>query len=168
MQDIEFTHNLLALAGLAGLLMIIVQIGLAIAMLVVLRIAAKERAEQNKEIFGLVKRIEGLTAQRREQMLQHYDRMLESLANRLPVMVAGQASTKIIETETNILRKLSELDPGIHKNGEQTTKLNEIIRSMESLEDTIVTLTSNAVRDVMSEGRRELLEEDAFFGARAA
>lgn len=168
MQVAEITNNVLIIAAIIGITMFLVQLSLAAVMMIVLRIASKERAEQNKEIFGLVKRIEGLTAQRREQMLQHYDRLLESLSNRLPVMVAGQASTKIVEAETQILRRLTELDPALQKDKASRDKLSELIRSMEGLEDTIVNLTAEAVRDIMGEGRRELLEDEAFFGSKAA
>ena len=160
----DLTNNILLITGVSGLAMIIVQFVLALLMIVVLRVSARERAEMNKEIFGLVKRIEGLTAQRREQMLQHYDRMLESLANRLPIMVAGEASSRIVETETQILHRLTELDPAIRHDETQSRRLDELVRSLEGLEDKLVTITSDAVKQIMLEGRRELLEDEAFFG----
>jgi hypothetical protein len=164
MNPFDLATNLPILAALAVVVLTVFQLFLIGAMLVVLRIASKERAQSNREIFGLVKKIEGLTAERREQMLQHYDRMLEALSNKIPVMVASHAGEKIFETESRILARLAELEPNIKGSELGRRKVDELIKSMEGLEDTLINLTSDAVKQVLTESRKELLQDDHFFG----
>jgi hypothetical protein len=111
-------------------------------------------------MFGLVRRIEGLTSHRREQMLKHYDGMLESLSTRLPPTIAAHTSQAIIETESKILQRLAELEPNFRDDESIQRKLDELIHSMEGLEKTIVALAADAVQRVMAEGRRSLIDED--------
>lgn len=126
-----------------------------------LRSASKERQALNKELFGLMKKIEGLTSSRREQMLRHYDSLLEVLSTKLPTAVAAQTSQIIFDTEAKILTRLAEIEPNLNNDEKGKEKLNELIRSMEGLERTLVNLTSDAVRDVMVEGRRSLFAGDS-------
>ncbi|MCB0339698.1 MAG: hypothetical protein KDD53_08840 [Bdellovibrionales bacterium] len=161
-------QNLLTIVGVAAFLMIAVQVCLSIVMVVVLRTSARERSQLNKEMFGLVKRIEGLTSGRRDQMLQHYDRMLENLANRLPVMVTGQVGTQIFETESRVLKRLAELEPHWSEDEDARRKMDELIRTMECLEDSLIATTSEAVTKIMNESRRELIEDERFFGVNEA
>jgi len=148
---------LLALAGLLGL-----QLLLTIYMGVSLYIASRERAAMNREIFGMLRKIEGLTSHRREQVLRHYDKMLESLSHRLPPLVASQTSQMIYDTESRILTRLAELEPDLRADPKGQEKMNSLIASMENLEHTIVTLTADTVKRVMVEGRRSLIDEDTF------
>ena len=119
--------------------------------------ASKEKAILNKELFGLVKKLEGLTSSRREQMIKHYDTMLENLAKRLPPTIAAHAGNMIVETEGRILQRLSELEPLLSQDDESRRKMEELVRSMERLEETLVAVTANTVTQVMGEGRRDLL-----------
>ena len=148
----------LGVAGLVGLF-IGLQLILATVVLVSLRSAARERMQLNKEMFGLVKRIEGLTAHKRELMLKHYDGMLETLAARLPPTLAAHTSQAIIDTESKILQRLAELEPNLKNDEASRRKMDELIRSMEGLEKTIVALAADTVQRVMAEGRRNLLDE---------
>jgi len=151
----------LGLAGLIGLF-IGLQLLLAVTVLLSLRTAARERTQLNKEMFGLVKRIEGLTSNRREQMLKHYDGMLEMLSTRLPPTIAAHTSQVIIDTESKILTRLAELEPGFRDDEASQKKMNELIKSMENLEHTIVALASDTVQRVMAEGRRSLLDDQKY------
>ena len=156
---IDFTPEVVILcaATLAGLL-IGGSLLVNILTVVSLRTAAKERQLINRELFGLVKKIEGLTASRREQILKHYDGLLEVLSNKLPAAVATHTSQIIFDAEAKILTRLAELEPNLNSDEKGKQKLDELIRSMEGLEKTIVNLTSDAVRHVMVDGRRALFE----------
>lgn len=159
---IEITEDMLYLVGTILGALTIIQLLIAIYMGISLRIGAKERALLNKEMFGLVRRIEALTSSRREQMLKHYDRILANLSLRLPSTVAAHASQTIFEAESKILSRLAELEPNIKNDEVSRMKMDDLIRSLESLEQTIVTLTSEAVRKVMVDSRSDLFEDDAF------
>lgn len=159
---IEITQDMIYLVGTVLGALTLIQLILAIYMGVSLRLAAKERASLNKEMFGLVRRIEALTSNRREQMLKHYDRILANLTMRIPSTVAAQASQTIFEAESKILARLAELEPDIKNDEISRRKMDDLIRSLESLEQTIVALTSEAVRKVMVDSRSDLFDEDAF------
>ena len=139
-----------------------VQLGICIYMSITLRIASKERAEVNKEIFGLTKKIEGLTSSKREQILKSYDKILENLSARLPITIASQTSNLIFEAESKILCRLAELEPNLKENEEGKKKMDELIKSMEGLEQTLVSLTTDAVKKVFVESRTTLLDEQEF------
>lgn len=145
----------------AGSFLLLLSIVLSISVLLALRKAAREREIVNRELSGLFERIERLTSSGREQILKHYDGLLESLSQRLPTAVAAQASEVIFDTESKILFRLAELDPSLNKDAESRRKMDELIKSMEGLERTIVDLTSDAVRHVMVEGRQSLFPEES-------
>ncbi len=140
----------------------VIQLFTSIYMGLSLRSASRERNALNKEMFGLVKRIEALTSSRREQMLKHYDKILLSLSNRLPTTIAAQASHTIFETESKILSRLAELEPSLKTDDHTKRKMDELIKSMENLEQTVITITSEAVRKVMLESRNDLIQEEKF------
>lgn len=144
--------------------LVILQLAVNIASIFALRSNARERADNSREFYGLVRKMEGLTAERREQMLNHYDKILENLSNKLPVLVAGQAGQKIFDAESKILSRLAEIEPLVKGNEAAHSKMDELIRTMEGLETTIITVTSEAVKQVLTEGRRELLDDDRLFG----
>lgn len=124
-----------------------------------IRAAEKDRTATSKELFGLMKKIEALTASRREQLLKEYDKILENLTHRLPPIIAAQASESIIETESRILTRLAELEPSLKRDGPSFKKMDELIQSMEKLEQTLVTSTAETVERVLVESRTVLLEE---------
>ena len=134
-----------------------IQVVLFVSMFAVLQRDAKEKAKLSKELFGLMKKIEGLTATRREQICRHYDQMLDNLAVRLPTTVAAEASSLIFETESKILSRLAEIEPDLN-DAQSKRKMDDLIKTMEGLEATLVGLTSTAVKRVMLEGRRSLLK----------
>ena len=111
-----------------------------------------------KELFGIMKKIEGLTAGKREQMLLEFDKIIHSLSLRLPVAVASQASDMIFDAQSKILQRLAEIDPSI-KDEKNKEKMDELIKSMEGLQETLITLSSDAVRKALSEARKEISVE---------
>ncbi len=149
---------LLLVVALAGLF-VGLQLLLTIGVIITLRGASRDRAILSKEMYGLVRRLEGLTATRREQILKHYDSILDQLANSLPPTIAAHTSQLIFETESKILTRLAELEPNLRQDESGRKKMDELIRSMENLEKTIVALASDTVRRVMNESRRTLLDD---------
>lgn len=136
-----------------------VQILFTIFLLRFITSARKERSELHKEIFGLVRKLEGLTASKREQMLKHYDTILDDLTHRLPPTIAAQAGEIIFETESKILSRLAEIEPNLKEDERGKQKMDQLIKSMENLEGTIVRLTADAVQDVFAESRKNLFED---------
>ncbi|RIL11966.1 MAG: hypothetical protein DCC75_01340 [Proteobacteria bacterium] len=159
---LEINSDILMIIGLCAGLFVGLQLVLTIGMLISLRSASRERTVLAKELFGLVRKLEGLTSNRREQMLKHYDSLLDSLSARLPPTIAAQTSQIIVETESKILARLAELEPNL-KDDHGRKKMDDLIKSMENLEHTIVVLAADTVRRVMAEGRRTILEDDGKF-----
>lgn len=153
MLEISETHLIAGALLLAGALLF--QVLLAIVLIVTLKSSARERDRFYRELFGLMKKLEGLTTSKRELLLKQYDRLHESLAARLPSTIAATASEHLFETERRILSRLAELEPNLKKDVEGKKKMEELIRSMENLEHTIVALTADTVKKVLSEGRHE-------------
>ncbi len=139
-------------------LLTILQAIIIVALSSRLKVALKEIRELNRETFGMLRKIEGLTATKRDQIAKHYDKILEGLSKKLPTLVAAHTSDKIFETESNILKRLAELEPNFGKDDKQRKKLDELIHTMENLEQTIVGLTADTVYAAMQESRREILE----------
>lgn len=151
--------NMLVILGGASLLLA-VQLGVALFVFLALRMTSKDVARLNREMFGLVKKLEGLTASRREQILKQYDQMLQVLSARIPPTIAQHTSNVIFEAESKILARLAELEPNLKGDEAGRRKMDELIASMESLEKTIVTLAADTVRQVMAESRRNLFDDD--------
>ena len=141
-----------------GTILLLLQFAVVVYMAISLRIAGREREVIHREIFGLVRRMEGLTSHRREQIIKHYDKMLDTLSCRLPTAVASQASQVIFDAESRILQRLAELEPELRNDEIGRRKMDDLIKSMENLEHTLVSITSDTVRKVMVEGRAKLLE----------
>lgn len=156
----ELTSNGFLIIAAATTLVIVLQLVLTSYTLISLRIASRERAHLNKEMFGLLRKLEGLTSSRREQMLKHYDKILAQLTSRLPMTIAAQTSNMIFETESKILARLAELEPAFSKDENSKRKMDDLIKSMENLEQTIVAVTADTVHKVMVDSRRTLLDDD--------
>ncbi|MEZ4754962.1 MAG: hypothetical protein R3A13_11770 [Bdellovibrionota bacterium] len=137
-----------------------IQILVFACMMRVLGKAQKERSETHREIFGLVRKIEGYTAHRREQMLKHYDGVIEKLAHQIPTAIAAEAGTVIFETESKILQRLAEIEPNLKEDETARKRLDDLITNMENLEHTLITLTSDAVQKIMLDGRQTLIEAE--------
>lgn len=153
-------EQLLLFVGASSAFALLLQVFLALTVLLVVRANSRDRAALEREMFGMMKKLEGLTATKREQVLKHYDTMLETLSMRLPPAVAAQTSKAIIDTESRILNRLAELEPNLKSDEESRKKMDELIRNMEHLEETIVATASDAVRTVMLDSRRSLFDDE--------
>lgn len=126
-------------------------------LLFLVRSSVKEQRQLAKEIFGLYRRIEVLTADDREKLVIYLNRVIDDLAESIPELVSNKASRAIFETESQILKRLTEIEPLI--NDQQTKdKLHQLISSMEQLEGEVVAVTTKAVREAMTKTREELFE----------
>lgn len=141
------------------LAVVAVQILLAVFIAVSLFVAGRERAKLHIEMFGLLKKLEGLTASRREAMLKQYNKMVETLSVRLPPTIASQTGSLIFEAESKILGRLAELEPQIKADDISKRKMDELIKTMENLEQTLVTLTSDTVKKVMAESKSNFFDD---------
>jgi len=136
------------------------QLILTLCMLWYIKSSNRETQRLFCEMHGTMRKIEGMTANKREQMLKHYDKILADVSLRLPPTVASQAGTMIFETEQRILSRLAELEPNLNDDQESRQKMDELIKSMENLENTIVDLTASTVQSVMAQSRKELFDND--------
>jgi hypothetical protein len=159
-------NQFLVMLSSALCIAVVLQLVISLYMFGSLRSSAKDRERLNKEMFGLLRKIEGLTASKREQMLKHYDSILETLALRLPPTVASEAGQMIFEMESRLLSRLAELEPALKDDEISQRKMDGIIKSMENLEATIISLTSDTVHKVLAEGRQDLFREDLLVNLR--
>lgn len=148
---------LILCCGIAALALL--QLALALYVFVMTQRAAKDRARLHQEMFGLLKKTEGLLAGKREQILREYDKLLEQLSQRLPATIAAQASTCIFETESKILSRLAELEPALKKEDLSSGRMDELIKSMEKLEETLVRSAADTVERVLVESRSGLFRD---------
>lgn len=138
----------------------LVQILVSVFLYAAYRSMRREITGINKETFGLLRKLEGLTASKREKVLREYDRMLEDLSNRLPTTIAAQASEKIFETESRILTRLAELEPILKEDKASQRRMDELIKTMEQLEQSLVASTAETVKKVFVESRSNLFDDE--------
>lgn len=156
----EINQNLIVI-GMCGLIALsIFQLLISIILVSSVKNLNKETHALLREAFGCLRKIEGLTASRREQLQRQYDKIMEQLTARLPVIIASQASASIFETEKKILTRLAELEPNLKNDVTAQRKLNELIKSMEDLEQTVVNLTSESVRKVLADSKGDFFPDD--------
>lgn len=163
MEFIQQSNISLILAGI-----VVFQFLVSIYFFLQVKASSNESHRINKEVFGLLKKFEGLTASKREQILNRYDQMLEELSHRLPTTIAALTSSTIVDTEAMILKRLAELDPQIRSNKNSRDKMDSLIRNMEHLESSLVSITADTVRNVMLDNRKKLFIEDDFSNIKAA
>ncbi len=150
------SHALIALLAALCLMNFL----LAATLVLALRRFRSERQAVSQELFGLVKKVEGLTATKREQFQRQYDRLLQDLTKRLPTTIASEASTAIFETESLILTRLAELEPNLRRDDISFKKMDDLIKSMEQLEHTLIASTAQTVERVLVESRSGLLDPE--------
>ncbi|MCI5066340.1 hypothetical protein MRY87_11510 [bacterium] len=143
--------------SLAGV--VILNLGTAITVLLSLRTAAKERTRLNRETFGLLKKVEGLLAQKQEKMKRDYDELLENMTGQVPITIARKVGKDIYETEKSVLMRLAEIEPQLEGDSLAVQKMEAIIKSMEKLETTVIDAASKAVEQTLREKRRTLFSE---------
>ncbi|MBX7142957.1 MAG: hypothetical protein K1X79_00750 [Oligoflexia bacterium] len=157
MVEISIPAAYLVIGALSALLAL--QVGVGLFSWVAMRRACREQALASREIFGLVRKLEGLTSSKREQMLKQYDKILDQLSHRLPPTIASQASEQIFETESRILARLADLEPSLKSDQGAQKKMDELIKSMEKLEQTLVASTAETVQKILADNRRALFSD---------
>lgn len=155
----EFTTFLQSPLGIVVIAASSVQFILSIYIGFAVRSALREHHILSREMFGVMRKIEGLTAHRREIFMRQYEKLMDSLSARLPTTISAHASEAIFETESKILKRLAELEPHLADDEVSKRKMDDLIASMEKLDKTIVALTSDTVRKVMLESREQLFDE---------
>lgn len=155
-MDSAITHHLIYLGAGVILSAFLAQLGLSLYLLATFRRANADQARVTQELFGLMKKIDGLTASRREQVAKAYDAMMGELSAQIPTTVAAYAGQAIFETESKLLARLAELEPALRSDAKAQQKMDELISSMEGLETKIVQLTADTVETVMERNRRVL------------
>ena len=156
----EINQNFIVI-GLCGLLALgIFQLLISVILISSVKNLNKETHALLREAYGCLRKIEGLTSSKREQYQRQYDKIMEQLTARLPVVIASHASASIFETEKKILTRLAELEPNLKNDLPAQRKLNELIKSMEDLEQTVVNLTAESVRKVLSDSKGEFFTDD--------
>lgn len=156
----EISQNLIVV-GMCGLIALgVFQLLISIILVSSVKNLNRETHTLLKEAYGCLRKIEGLTASRREQLQKQYDKIMEQLTARLPVIIASQASASIFETEKKILTRLAELEPNLKDDAGAQRKLNDLIKSMEDLEHTVVSLTAESVRKVLSDSKGDFFSSD--------
>lgn len=126
-----------------------------------IRQSHRERLVTDKELYGLIRRVEGMTASKQEQVLLYFDELLEGMHTKLPLAIAEEAAGLIRDVESNILSKISHIELSrASQNREQAEHTTDLMLAVESLESTVQKLTANAVHNIMSNTRRHLFSPD--------
>jgi len=139
---------------------ILIQIALLICSYTIAKRSIGGLTQLEHELFGLAKKIEGLTAPKRELLVKEFDQLLEKLAQDLPQAVTNTTSERIVEAERRILQRLAEIGPALSKDEEGKRKMEEFIVSLEKLEESVIDSTNEVVQRVMLNSRRELIASD--------
>lgn len=142
----------------AGLLLL--QLALALFALHRCRAAERERGQLHQELFGIMKRIEGLSTGRRALITYQFDNMLDLLIKQLPTRIASEAGQRIFDTESQILKVISEIEPGVGENGVLRERMEQVVKSMENLEAVVVSVTCESVRQAIVDVRTTLLSPE--------
>jgi hypothetical protein len=117
-------------------------------------ILSRERQRLGRELIAVVKKIDGLTSDRREQILRHYDGILGELAAEMPERIVRETGHRIFEAESRILTRLAELEPDLKNDPVSREKMNELIEVMEYLETAVAEIAATTVRDALGEARQ--------------
>lgn len=129
---------------------------LNLSMLMYIRASGRESSALNRETFGLVKKLEGLTATKREQMLLHIDKLLEDLEISLPNSISKEAGQRIYEVESRILSRLAELEQLLEKDPYSKQKIEDLIKSVEGMERSVITAAAQQAKKVVLDNRNSL------------
>lgn len=124
------------------------------------KVAETDGARLRQELFGLMRRIEGLSTGRRALITYQFDNMLESLVKQLPTRIANEAGQRIVDTESQILKALSEIEPALAEDRVLQSRLEQVLHSMENLEAVVVSVTCESVRQAIVDVRQTLLSQD--------
>ena len=153
-----FAETELIIAGLAATTVGTILLGC----IIYLRRLAHEISASNREVYGLTKKMEAMTASRRAHFVHEYDKIVNQLLRKLPANIAAQAGDSIFVTQKEILTRLAELEKVTGKSKESSKQMEQIILSMEQLEAQLVRVTADTVIEVMGDTRKRILEDERF------
>lgn len=122
----------------------------------VLSRAAKERRAVNRHTYGLLKKVEGLVIKKEERLIEEFDLLLDSLGKHIPKAISEKAGLAIYETEKKILTRLAELEPDLKEDEAAISRMNDLIQSMEKLEESVIRIASEVVRNELLEKRKAI------------
>ena len=140
--------------------MLAIHIGVGCYFLIVAKRHQNQVAQVHYDLFGLMRKIEGLSSSKRALVQFQLDSLLETLIKQLPTRIATQAGEQIFDTESQMLRALSELGPDLKGNIALQQRLEALVQSMGNLESTIVSLTNETVRQAMLDAKHLLLRDE--------
>jgi len=149
---VPFPTILLAAIVLLGFFQLLV----VLAALLHLKRTRIERYEVNQSIQQMLQRLEVLNLRDRGEFVHLYEGMVESLVNRLPVMVSTRAGDAIFEIEKRVLAQLALIDPRLTSSAQT---VDDLIRSMEKLEDTVITVVASSVRDALLDSKEGIARQ---------
>ena len=139
--------------------LIVLQVIVAVYVTVVLLIGSKGSKRINRETFGLLKKIEGLSAEKHERLEIALDNLLDDLMEKLPVTVAGRLGDELLQLENHVLRHLAEIDPDLASLEGENERVSKLLRSMERLEDAVVRAAADTVQRVLLEQKASIKGE---------
>jgi hypothetical protein len=161
----ELLHELgttMNTGGGAVLLIFVAETALFVLALYCLHRALSEHRRTTEEMRLMVRKTEAITADEREQIVRLYDRFVQRILRRLPDELAETTEEALFRTEELILRRLAELEPNLRHDPQARTRLDDIIRSMETLNDSIIRVNVDAVERALRENRESLRHDLAF------
>ncbi len=157
-------YAILGASIFVGLLLL--QVILSVYMTIVLLVSSRDRKQLNRETFGLLKKIEGLTSERQQQLKARYAHAISGLQDRLPIAIASQVGERIYQTESAILRELAALEPNL-ADPTSRRRFDDLIKTMESLEEELIRVTAQTVHTILEESAGAV-SSDAQLDTRAA
>ena len=148
---------------LVGLMVIVLalQISVALYLLGKFQFASKEQSRLYHELFGILRKIEGLSSGRRALIAHNLDILLEQLVKQLPSRIAAEAGEIIYKTESSMLKALADLEPNLPQLPGMKERVEKLVVSMEGLESTVVLLTTETVRQAILDTKRSILDADS-------
>lgn len=130
--------------------LLVLQVILSVYMTIVLLVSSRDRKQLNRETFGLLRKIEGLTSEKQQQLRSQYARAIAGLQDRLPIAIASQVGERIYQTESAILRELAALQPNL-ADPSAKRRFDDLIKTMESLEEDLIRVTAETVHTILEE-----------------
>jgi hypothetical protein len=148
---------------LFGLMTIVLafQVSVTLYMIGKFQFANQERTRLYHQLFGILRKIEGLSSGRRALIAHNLDILLEQLAKQLPSRIAAEAGEIIYKTESSMLKALADLEPNLPQMPGMKERVEKLVVSMESLESTVVLLTTETVRQAILDTKRSILDADS-------
>ena len=115
-----------------------------------------ENRRLNREAFGLMRKIEGLSCDRRSEILGRYEKLLTNLGNQLPIKISNRLRDKIFAAESAFLTRLAEIEPNLKDDAVARQRMDELICQLEQLEEVFVSAAAEVVNVALEEGRAEV------------